>query len=233
MRRKNKRKLISLINIILLIIAIIFITKLWHIYKINDFNDFIKAEYNSGTSEFTRDDKIKYSNIYSYKIYSNYYNDALIYRSIKVKKNTPYKITAMVKYENVENKNGISEGGVNIGIMDTSEKSESFIGSSDWRKIIFEFNSKNRENVNIAFRLGSFDDNSKGTVWFSDFEIEEGIANKNNNWNFAFFIMKNIDIKIEENGITSTTNLSLKDEEVSLLKENIQRFKDSMKELSR
>ena len=231
--RKKKSKFSIVLNIILLIIAVIIIVKLWHIYKLNDFREFTKAELNSGISEFSRDDEIKYSNVYSYKINSNDYNDALIYKNLQIEKNTPYKIKAMVKYEDVQNKNELSNGGVNIGIMDTLEKSESYTGSSDWKEIVFEFDSKERDNVNIAFRLGSNDDNTKGTVWFTNFKIEKGIKKDDSNWNCVLFIMKNMNVDNEENGITKNTNLSLKDEEISLLKENMQRFKEAMKELSR
>ena len=233
MKRRHKNNFSIVINIILLIIAVIIIVQLWHIYKLNDFSEFTKAELNSNISKFSRDDKIKYSNVYSYKICSNEYNDALIYKNIKLEKNTPYKISAMVKYEDVQNKNESSDGGVNIGVMDTLEKSESYIGSSDWRNITFEFDSKERDNVDIAFRLGFNDDNTKGTVWFTNFKIEKGIKKEDTNWNCVLFIMKNINVNIEENGSIKNTNLALKNEEISLLKDNMQRFKNSMKELSR
>lgn len=233
--KSKKSKIISLIiDILVLIIAYIIISQLWHTYKINDFGDFTKAEYNEGISEFIRDDINKYSKSYSYKINSKDFNDALIYKNVKTEKNTPYKVTAMVKYENVENENQNTEGGVNIGIMDTTEKSISYTGNSNqWQKVTFEFNSKNRDNVDLVFRLGSYDDNSKGTVWFSDFKIEKGTIEENNNWNCALFIMKNIDVEIEKDGNKKHTELELNNQEIKLLKENMERFKVSMKELSR
>ena len=230
---KLRKKISIFFNIIILIVAIIAIVKLWHIYKINDFKEFTKAEFESGISEFTRDDKVKYSNAYSYKIYSSDYNDALIYKNIQVDRNTPYKVSAMVKYENVENREELSEGGVNIAIMDTLEKSESYVGSSEWKRISFEFNSKERDNINIAFRLGSYDDNSKGTVWFTNFKIEKGNKIDNSNWHCAFFIMKNINVDVKNDRVRTNVRLALKDDEVALLRDNMERFKQSIKELSR
>lgn len=230
---KGKIRISAIINLILAIIAIVIIYKMWHVYKINDFGEFAKAEYTADISNFIRDDVEKYSNKYSYKIESKEFNDALIYRKIQVEPNTVYKVTAMVKYQNVENQKSESEGGVNIGIMDTTEKSDSLIGNGDWQLLSFQFDSKNRDNVDIAFRLGSYDDNSKGTVWFSDFTLEKGNKNTSNNWNFVCLIMKNLEVEIEKNGINTKTKTQLQPSEISLIQDNMKRFQTSMKEMSR
>lgn len=231
--RKKHSKISTIINIILAIVAFIVISKLWHQYEINEFGDFIKAEYNTGVSSFIRDDVVKYSNKYSYKIESNEFNDALIYKTIEVEEDTVYRVTAMVKFEGVENEKAESEGGVNIGIMDTTEKSESFIGNGDWQQISFEFDSKNRTEVDIVFRLGSYDDNSKGTVWFSDFTLEKGQKNTDKNWNFICLIMKNLEAEFEDNGEIKKAQTSLKTNEISYIEDNMKKFQTSIKELSR
>ena len=59
----------AIINIILIIVAFIIIKEVWHEYEINNFGDFSRAEYNSGVSTFSRDDTVKFSKKYSYKIY--------------------------------------------------------------------------------------------------------------------------------------------------------------------
>ncbi len=231
--REEKGKISTIFSTILVIITIIIIYYAWHIYRINDFGDFIKAEYSIGISEFTRDDNVKYSDKYSYKIKSEQYNDALIYKNIDVEENTLYRVSVMVKYENVENEKDASEGGVNIGIMDTTEKSNSLIGNGDWQNLVFQFDSKNRKNVDIAFRLGAYDDNSKGTVWFSDFKLDKGKKDENNNWNFICLIMKNLEVDIVKNGNKTKTNLNLKPSEIALIENNMKRFQTSMKEMSR
>lgn len=48
--------------------------------------------------------------------------------------------------------------GAHICISDTVEKSDNVVGTKDWTEISFYFNSKNREKVDIGFRLGGFDD---------------------------------------------------------------------------
>lgn len=223
----------SVINIILIAIAAVVISKVWHEYEINNFGDFQMAEYNLGMSTFIRDDIEKYSNKYSYKIESKEFNDALIYKNIEVDQNQVYRVTAMVKFKNVENENTETEGGVNIGIMDTTEKSDSLVGSGDWQKLSFEFDSKNRTEVDIVFRLGSYDDNAKGTVWFSDFTLEKGEKDIDKNWNFICFIMKNIEAEITSDGQTKTAKESLNYTEIGYVEENMKRFQSSMKELSR
>lgn len=231
--KKRKLKIITFFNLILLATAIIIIYKMWNIYRINDFGNFIKAEYKTGISSFTRDDNVKYSDKYSYKIESQEFNDALLYKNINVEENTVYRVTAMVRFENVENETEESEGGVNIGIMDTTEKSESLIGSNDWTNLSFQFNSKNRSAVDIAFRLGAYDDNSKGTVWFSDFKLEKGQKDTNNNWNFICLIMKNLEVDVRKDGVLTKTNMELAPSEITLIENNMKRFQDSMKEMSR
>ncbi len=233
MRENARIRISTFLNLILIIVSIYIIMNLWHIYKINDFGDYVKAEYTSGISSFTRDDNVKYSNQYSYKIVSDEFNDALIYKSIEVEENTVYRVTAMVKFENVENEKSESEGGVNIGIVDTIEKSDSLTGTGDWQLLTFEFDSKNRNSVDIAFRLGSYDDNSKGIVWFSDFTLEKGEKDTNNNWNFICLIIKNIDVEIAENGAMSNVKMSLQSNEITLIEDNMKRFQTSMKEMSR
>lgn len=174
---KNKKKKSYIGKIIYLIILICLIwasCKLYDRYKINNFNDFIRTEYKPYTSEFVRDDEVKYKDKISYKISSKEENDAMFYKEIKVTPNTPYKVTCMVKTENVKNVKEVSDGGAHISIADTVEKSKSITGTNDWQELEFIFNSKNRNSIKLGFRLGGYEDNSTGTAWFSNFKIEVG-----------------------------------------------------------
>ena len=45
-------------------------------------------------------------------------------------------------------------------------------------KIEMIFNSKDREEVDIGFRLGGYLGNCTGTAWFSDFTFEEGTTKR-------------------------------------------------------
>ncbi len=216
-------------NIIFTIIVIFVIYKLLGLYKVYYFNDFTKAEQTLGITKFTRDNKIKYSDNYSYKIESDQFNDAIFYKTINVKKNTPYKLTCMVKTKDVENVSKKNNGGAHISIVNSVEASKYISGTEDWQKLEFIFDSKNRNTIEIGFRLGGNETNSKGTAWFSDFKLEEGIKTNSNNWNVACFIMKNIDTQLSD-GQKLKLSMELKD--VESVKSNMQRFAVACKDLS-
>lgn len=224
--KKNKGSKIA--NIIFTVIVIIILYKLFGVYKTYYYNDFTKAEYNLGVAKFTRDNNVTYTYDYSYKLESNEFNDAIFYKTITVKPNTPYKLTCMVKTENVETENGKSNSGAQISILDTTECSESITGTNDWQKLEFIFDSKNRETIEIGFRLGGNNNNAKGTAWFSDFKLEEGSKDNSSNWNMACFIIENLDVNIDNQHLKVSMSLS----DVEKMKTNMERFKTSAKELS-
>lgn len=167
-------------------------------YQQNNFNDYIRSETNLYTSQFKRDNEIKYTNQRSYKIETPNYNDAMFYKKVEVKKNQPYKVTCMVKTNNVQAREEISGVGAQIAIEGTTERSVAISGTQDWQKIEFIFNSKDREEVNIGFRLGGYLGEAKGEAWFSNFSIEEGITEQNSNWKFACFIFRTTDVTIDQ-----------------------------------
>ena len=90
------------------------------------------------------------------------------------------------------------------------------------------FNSKDRETVNIGFRLGGNLGEAKGKAWFSDLTLEEGISENNNNWNFACFIFKNTNVNIDNQQI----NLEVTQNDIKDIKDTISRFKNSCYTLS-
>ncbi len=172
---KNKKSFIGKIIYLIILICLIWVLcEIYNKYQVNNFNDFIRTEYKPYASQFVRDSEIKYGNNDSYKISSNQENDAMFYKEIKVTKNTPYRVTCMVKTENVKTVNEISNGGAHISIADTVEKSKSITGTNDWQELEFIFNSKDRTSIKLGFRLGGYDDNCTGTAWFSNFKIEAG-----------------------------------------------------------
>ena len=224
----DKTKSSKIANIIFTIVIFIIVFMLYGVYKKYNYNEFIKAETNPGITKFYRDSKIKFSNDYSYKIESPNYNDAIFYKKIKVKPETPYKLSCMVKTEGVQNEDNGTESGAQMSIVDTTECSDSIIGTTDWQKLEFIFDSKNREELEIGFRLGGNGANSKGTAWFTDFKLEEGSKDNSTNWNVACFIFKNVDVVINNKSIKLSMNAS----DIEKMKENMERFKNSVKELS-
>ena len=217
------------INIITTIFLIFILFLAWNFYLDNNFNDFLRSEAKLHTSKFSRDNEVKYSNVRSYKIESNEYNDAMFSKEIEVEKNTPYKVTCMVKTDNVEPEKEKSNVGAQISITDTTEKSISIDGTQDWQKLEFLFNSKNREKVDIAFRLGGIGGNAKGKVWFSDFSIEKGNKEENNDWNYACFIFQNTNVNIDGKPI----DINVTNEDIRNIRETIKRFEKSCNTLSK
>ncbi len=215
---------------ITLIILLILLYFAYQYYQSNNFNDFVRSEVDLYTSNFKRDSKIKYSNTRSYKIESPDYNDAMFYKTVQVEKNTPYKVTCMVKTNGVEAQDMLSGVGAQIAIEGTTERSVAISGTQDWQKIELIFNSKNREEVNIGFRLGGYLGQAKGEAWFSDFTIEEGITSKNdNNWKFACFIFETTDVTVNGQRI----QLSVTQSDINDIKNTLNRFQNSCEELSK
>ena len=224
--RTNKGKVGYILTLLFLFIVLYYA---YQFYQGNNFNDFVRSESNLYTSEFKRDSDIRISNKGSYRIVSKDYNDAMFYKKIKIEKNRPYKVSCMVKTQNIipeENNSGI---GAQISIEGSTERSVAVSGTSDQQKIELIFNSKNREEVNVGFRLGGYLGYAKGTAWFSDFKIEEGVEKEDNNeWKFACFIFKNTDVTI--NGTQNKVSVSNSD--VRDVKDTLYRFSSAANSLS-
>ena len=225
---KNRKTIKTIFNIITTIILIICLYFAYQFYQKNNFNDFIRSENNLYTSEFSRDNEVKYSSKRSYKITSPEYNDAMFFKTIQVEKNKPYKVTCMVKTNNVESKEQISGTGAQISIQDSTERSVAISGTQDWQKIELIFNSKDRDTVNIGFRLGGYLGQVKGEAWFSDFTIEQGVSEQSTEWNFACFILKQTDVVIDEQNI----KLEVSSTDITDIRNTMERFKNSAQELS-
>ncbi len=228
MAKEKKSILGKVAYIITIIILCALIYFAYQYYQINNFNSFVKSEANLYTSKFKRDNDVKYSDKKSYSIESDKYNDAMFYEQVKVEKNQPYKVTCMVKTQNVEAKNGNSGVGAQISIEGSTERSVAIQGTADWQKIELIFNSKDREEVNIGFRLGGNLGEAKGKAWFSDFSVEKGTPENNSNWDFACFIFKTTDVNINNNQI----NLQVTNSDIKDIKNTISRFENSCYTLS-
>ena len=218
----------KIINIIFTIIVLIVLYKLFGLYKTYNFGEFTKAENIPGMTKFTRDNSVTYTYDYSYKLESNEFNDAIFYKTINVKPNTPYKLTCMVKTENIVTENNKNDSGAQISILDTTECSQSIKGTNDWQELEFIFDSKNRETIEIGFRLGGNSSKAKGTVWFSDFKLEEGVKDNSNTWNVACFLIKNIDVNIDNQNLKLSMNIH----DIEKIKANMERFEVAANELS-
>lgn len=228
MSYKNRTRFGNIAYTITLIFLIVMLYFAYQYYQTNNFNDFVRSEKNLYTSEFKRDSEIKYNNQRSYKISSAEYNDAMFYKNIKVEKDTPYRVRCMVKTKNVTSEEEKAGVGAEISIEGATERSVAIQGTNDWQEIELIFNSKNRESVNIGFRLGGNLGQAKGEVWFSNFTIEEGVAEQNNDWKFACFILNTTDVEINNEQIKLEVTKSDKND----IKNTIRLFENLCKTLS-
>lgn len=223
--KKIKKILSYLITITALIVLVLFYNK----YNFNNFDKSIKIK---DATIFTRDHNTKYSKMSSYKIENIEYSDAMISQKIDVVPNTPYKVTCMVKTENIQNENEYAQGGAHICIDTAQERSISLTGTNDWQQLTFMFNSRNQTEINVGFRIGGYETNSKGTVWFSDFKIERGATTNTNNWNMACFIFPSIDVNVEVNGAVQHVKLDMSNSDIVNIQTNVDRYKNSIREVS-
>ena len=76
--------------------------------------------------------------------------------------------------------------------------------------------------------MGGNSSKAKGRVWFSDFKLEEGVKDNSNSWNVACFIIKNIDVNINNKNLKISMNLN----DIEEMKANIDRFKLAAEKLS-
>lgn len=219
-------------NVLFLVFfALIAVVILNNVYKGIGYGYFKKALSRSGVTFFTRDNKINYSDMNSYKIENKDYNNATFYKSVKLNKNTPYRITCMIKTEEVEILNDRYENsGAKIYIMDTDEQSVAVTGTHDWQKVSLLFNSRQNEELNIGFMLGgsSNSGNVKGTAWFSDLKIEEGSLDDDNNWNVVCFIYKNTNVNL----LDMNYKYTMSEDDIAQINNCMERFKSSCEEMS-
>ena len=228
----NSEGRINLKTIIYFAIIIILIWVASNVYSKYNFYDYIKGVREEGKTSFTRDSKVVYSDMDSYKIENKDYNDAMFYKEIEVVPNTAYKVSCMVKTEDVVSKKGLYIGGAQIAINETTECSEAVSGTSDWTEISLMFNSNSRTSVEIGFRLGGYDEYCKGTAWFSDFKIEQGHVDTDRNWNMACFIINKTEVNIGANGEKRNISLEMSYDDISTIKDNMERLKNTIPDLS-
>lgn len=220
---KKARNIISNLFVIIIIIVTFFI------YRKYDYNFFSKGIAETGKTSFSRDSEIKYSKGRSYKIENKLSNDAMFFKKISVIKNTPYKVTCMIRTDNVISDSNNPLAGAQICLNGTEEHSKVLQGNNDWTKVEFYFNSKNNETVEVGFRLGGNAENVLGTAWFSDLTIEEGAKDESNTWNFACFIIDYVNVEIEGKQF----NYKMTSQEKSTVELDMQRLKTSIREMSK
>lgn len=231
--KKKKSTFRKIMSFVMLMISIYVLIEVYGVYRQRNFNDFVRAEKNLLTSTFARDFDTKLGEEGSYKIESTTPNDAMFYGTVAVTPHTSYKVSCMVKTENIVPQKANTGGGAQISIDGTTERSNYVVGTQEWTELTLYFNSKNRTSVNIGFRLGGYDDTCTGTAWFDNLKLERGVTDTTNEWNFVCFIMKNVDVNLNGNGETKNYKITMSNTGIEQIKDNMLRFQRSFEELSR
>ena len=137
-------------NAIFIVILIVIAMSIFNIsYAMLNTGNFSKLATIKNTTIFTKDNNVKYSNLQSYKIENKDYNNSAYYQTIKVKKNTPYKISCMVKTNNVNVTNENKNDGAKISILNSEEESaKGTVWFADFK--IEEGKISSNNNWNIA-----------------------------------------------------------------------------------
>ena len=181
------------------------------------------------------DTKNSYGNsAYSFKLQNTDYNDSRIEKTFKVKPNTYYRASVMVKYSGYElDPNAdITESGAVLQLLDSNNVyiKDGFYNSEEWKKLELSFYSGDSEFYTIRLRNGFSDRECKGTAWFSDVRIEE--ASLSTDWNVLVLVIKHIKAEATVDGAKIEVDNQLNDNDVEYLRDAIQVLKQNISDLS-
>lgn len=97
-------------------------------------------------------------------------NDARVYQTISVEPKKIYKISVIIKTENVEN-----GAGANIAAYDCNGTSSGIFGTTEkWTEhTVYLTTVKDQSSIDLSFGLGGFGNMSKGVAYFDDISIEK------------------------------------------------------------
>ena len=136
-----------------------------------------------GYNTVTTDSNTTYKNSpYSIKVVNNDYSVTEVKKDYKLKSNTYYRASAMVKCSNIkldpndENKNT----GAFIG-QSWSYKNSVPSNSKKWSKIEYSFYTGDSSEYTLSLKAGIWNGKCKGTIWFDNIKIEE--LKTTNKWN--------------------------------------------------
>ncbi len=83
-------------------------------------------------------------------------------------------MSAWVRTETVAVSQNGGQAGACLTIYDLTrgDRSKSIFGTTDWQKIIWEFQTEDESTLRIGCRLGHFGSTCTGTAWFDDVTLE-------------------------------------------------------------
>lgn len=180
------------------------------------------------------DRSVKYNGSdYSISIVNEGYYCSYVSKTFDVKPDTHYRASVMAKCENYElHPEKKSDSGASIGLKDSYEGSGSYTGS-EWKRLTYEFNTgENQTTYDLALWNGMYAADCRGTVYFSDFRLEESPLEYTNEWNVMVVVFKNIKAPVVINGKNTVYKDSFTDEDAQYLKDMVDRIYVSVPTLS-
>ncbi len=171
------------------------------------------------------DKSVKYGdNPYSVKIENTDFNFSGIEKNFKLKPDTQYIVSVMVKYAGYEGEKDNEKWGkgAHFRVCYPNKSSEKHKQSEncytdEWKKVSLAFNTDSTGDICLRLINGG---NCKGIAWFCDFRLEE-VAETTNQWNILVLIIKSIDADVNVNGENSHYTCSYSDEDIEFLKKNL------------
>ena len=131
-----------------------------------NYNAEYKSDYECTTFSVAKDGW----NGNSLKIENKEPNDARVYQTIQVKESQTYKISVMIKTEDVK-----GGAGANIAAYDCSGSSSGVFGTTDgWvEHTVYLTTCKGQTSIDLSFGLGGFSSTSSGTACFDDISVKK------------------------------------------------------------
>lgn len=182
-------------------------------------------------AEFSVDKKQKCGNgKYSIKIKNIDYGVSRVEKTFKVKPNTRYRATVMAKCVNFKkSKNSKHDFGKFGAVLTTAQRvpiGSSYTGSK-WKKLTYYFNSGDAKKHTLAL----YNAGNKGTVYFSDFKLEE-LSQASNEWNLCVVYLKSIKAPIVQDGKKQTLSKKLCQKDMDYCTDTINQLYSYMNLLS-
>ncbi len=96
-------------------------------------------------------------------------NDARFCYTVKVKANTCYTLSCLVKTEEVQ-----GGAGANVSVTDTLAASEAVLGTQNWQSVeLTGRTGAKQKEITVCVRVGGYGALSAGTAWFKDIALYE------------------------------------------------------------
>lgn len=105
------------------------------------------------------------------KIHSPEFNDARFIQKVQVAPDSYYKLSALVKTEEIEQRS--SESGANICFLQTYCVSDFIKANSDWQEVVLYGKTDSKTTVvTVALRLGYYSADASGVAYFDKVSLE-------------------------------------------------------------